>query len=273
MKKKILISMLTMQFVLSAAFAGSIADMTIPENIASIPAPVLKGTPPSPAAYESKLQRQLNPMSQMETVDVLFVGDSIMNGWRQATNPGGDLERGLDVWNEHYKPIHAFNVGIPGDKTQNVLWRLQNGLLENISPKVAILTIGQNNKTTQEEIADGMLAILREIRRQSPETKILFIPHFPTTRANWKTSKYINAYNIAVEKAKEDEYIIPTDLNAAFLNEAGVLKDKSLIPDDIHPAKPGYQLWHEEMAPILKKLLAESDGASCCPSAANSPLK
>jgi len=200
--------------------------------------------------------RHLKQIKETGSPDILFVGDSITHGWTKEKVAGGKGVGGLAIWKEYYADRNALNVGISGDRTEHVLWRLQNGVLENIQPNVAILTIGHNNgRNSADEIADGMLAILREIRRQCPETKIILIPHFPATKAYWRDSKTIQAYNRAVQDAKGDEFIIPLDINEAFLNKNGVLKDPALIPDDTHPAEPGYRIWAEEMEPTLARLL------------------
>ena len=97
-------------------------------------------------------------------VDVLFLGDSITEGWE-----GG----GKEVWKKDFRPLKAANFGIGGDRTQHVLWRMQNGELEGIKPKAAVLMIGTNNpgSNTAEEIADGIEAIVAELRKKRPTPK------------------------------------------------------------------------------------------------------
>ena len=265
MKKIILSAICTITFA-SATFAESIATMKIPQHSATIPKQVMKKGK-ADSWWIGTHKKIITTKETMEKIDVLFVGDSITHGWTLATFPKNrfpdkkeKVKKGKNIWDKYYKNRNILNAGISGDKTQNVLWRLQNGTLKGISPKVATLTIGHNNgENTVEELSDGMLALLREIRKQCPKTKILFIPHFPTLNPNWKDSKTIKAYNIVVEKVKNDKYIIPTDLNPAFLNEDGVLKDINLIPDQVHPGESGYQLWYETMEPILLKLLKSNE--------------
>ena len=105
-------------------------------------------------------------------VDLLFLGDSITDGWRN---------RGKDVWEKNYGSLKAANFGIGGDQTQHVLWRLQNGELDGIKPKLAVLMIGTNNLrgNTDEEIADGVKAIVAELHKRTPETKLLLLGVFP----------------------------------------------------------------------------------------------
>ena len=105
-------------------------------------------------------------------VDLVFIGDSITQGW------GG---KGKDVWAKFYGKRNTVNLGIGGDRTQHVIWRLDNGNLKNITPKAAVIMIGTNNSggNTSKEIADGVEVIVKQIRTKSPKTKILLLGVFP----------------------------------------------------------------------------------------------
>ena len=116
----------------------------------------------------------VNERVKQGDVDFLFIGDSITHGWE-----GG----GKKYWDKYYAPRKAVNMGFGGDRTQHVLWRLDHGHLEGISPKLAVLMIGTNNSNgddnTAEEIADGIIAICKRIRTKCPKTKILILAIFP----------------------------------------------------------------------------------------------
>jgi len=153
-----------------------------------------------------------------------------------------------------------------------VLWRLQNGEIDGISPKLAIVMIGTNNsshKDSAEQIADGIKAICAELRQRLPETKILMLSIFPRggsmTDRKDKSQKtatmnsYWNKNNRASQKAAEiadNKMIFFLDINQAFLNENGDLS-REIMPDLIHPGETGYQLCAEAMEPTVKKLLGE----------------
>ncbi len=253
--------------LLTAAGHGLAADtgagwMTQPilHCEASVPAPKMRDGQTN-SWWLGTHQKLIQKMAARPEVRILFVGDSITDSFDAETMKSGGREcrGGKAVWDEYYAPRGAFNLGIAGDTTQAVLWRLQHGGLDGIRPEVVILTIGHNNHDPAEEIAAGMLALLKEIRTRQPQATLLFIPHFPTTKTYWVNSRQIKAYRIAVERVQDDEQIIPLDLNEAFLNEEGVLKDPALIPDDVHPAEPGFRVWAEAMEPVLETLLA--DGA------------
>src|SRR5439155_6273181 len=120
-------------------------------------------------------------------VEVLFLGDSITDAWGGEGHGRGAT--GSKIFEEEFVPLKAANFGIGGDRTQHVLWRLQNGELEGIQPKVVMLMIGTNNSNTNaktkiedntaEEIAAGVTAIVKEIHKRSPRTKVLLLGVFP----------------------------------------------------------------------------------------------
>src|SRR6516162_10263289 len=104
-------------------------------------------------------------------VDLLFVGDSITEGWGNNA-----------VWQKTYAPLKAANIGIGGDTTENVLWRLENGEVEGISPKVAVLLIGTNNFGLEghapDAVAKGVAAVVQALRKKLPSTKIILLAIF-----------------------------------------------------------------------------------------------
>jgi lysophospholipase L1-like esterase len=228
----------------------------IPETEASVAKPKMRGDQIN-RWWKAQHERIVNAAKENSDAPLVFVGDSITDGFDAAAEKKGD-SGGLAVWKEYYAPRGAINVALSGDTTQAVLWRLRDGVLDALeNPKVFVMTIGHNNKQAPKTIASGMLALLKEMRTSFPDATIIFIPHFPSTKSYWKNSRQIKAYDIAVETIKEDPMIIPLDLNEHFLNEEGVLKDKAMIPDNVHPAEPGYRVWAEGMEPTLKKLLGE----------------
>jgi lysophospholipase L1-like esterase len=195
-------------------------------------------------------------------VDLLFVGDSITDGW------GGEGHNakapGTTIFQKEFVPLHAANFGIGGDRTQHVLWRLQNGELDGIKPKVVMLMIGTNNSNGKDnaaaEIADGVTAIVKEIHQRSPTTKVLLLGVFP--RANKKTPEENQAQ---MEKIKQVNALIAKlddggktvrylDIGDKFLKEDGMLP-KDIMPDQLHLSEKGYQIWADAVkGPILDLL-------------------
>ena len=115
----------------------------------------------------------MNARVKQGNVDLIFIGDSITHGWEEA---------GKDVWQKFYGKRNAVNLGIGGDQTQHVLWRLDHGNIDGISPKLAVIMIGTNNAGSgqqPEQIAEGIKAIVEQLRAKLPETKILLLAIFP----------------------------------------------------------------------------------------------
>ena len=117
-------------------------------------------------------------MARAGDIDLLFVGDSITDWWRQAN-------RGLPVWNEYFGSYKAANFGIAGDTTQGVLWRMQNGELDGFQAKLIVLMLGTNNinRNPNAEIADGNRAIIAEFQKRQPQAKVLVLSHAATLGA------------------------------------------------------------------------------------------
>jgi lysophospholipase L1-like esterase len=182
-------------------------------------------------------------------VDLLFMGDSITDFWRN---------RGSNVWNQYYAPQHAANFGISGDRTEHVLWRIGNGELEGIKPKVTVLMIGTNNSHTNSpvEIADAIKVIIGTIQTKLPDTKVLLLGVFPRNRTNDLTAEIeappkINALISKYDNGKTVRYL---NINDKFVDEDGKVS-ADIMPDFLHPNAHGYQLWADAMNPTLDEMM------------------
>jgi len=184
-------------------------------------------------------------------VDLIMVGDSITHGWENT---------GKAVWDQYYADRNAVNMGFSGDQTQHVLWRLEHGEIEGISPKLAVLMIGTNNSNgndfTAEEIADGIKAICAEMRTKLPKMKILILAIFPRGEGpSPQREKNARASELASEIA-DGKHIYFLDINDVFLDDDGTLP-REIMPDLLHPNAKGYELWAEAVEPTIKKLMGE----------------
>jgi beta-glucosidase len=190
-------------------------------------------------------------------VDILFMGDSITDNWRH---------QGSNVWNKIYAPRHAANFGIGGDRTQHVLWRIENGELDGIKPKVTVLMIGTNNSNddSPEDIATGIKRIIGGIRQRCPGTKILLLGVFPrsgprknsdgTMDDGIKRMEVIHAVNNIIAKFGNGSTIRYLDIGPKFLGADGKLH-KDIMPDLLHPNEQGYQIWVDAMNPTLDEMM------------------
>jgi lysophospholipase L1-like esterase len=181
-------------------------------------------------------------------IDVVFLGDSITDGWRG---------KGKDVWKENFEPLKAVNFGIGGDRTQHVLWRLQNGELEGYKPKAAVIMIGTNNlgSNTAEQIADGIKAIVEEIGKKQPDTKILLLGIFPRAPKPTDPARdKIKEINKIISKLDDGKKVHYLDIGEKFLEKDGSIS-ASIMPDYLHLSADGYKIWADAIQKPLSELL------------------
>jgi lysophospholipase L1-like esterase len=193
-------------------------------------------------------------------VDLLFLGDSITDAWGgEGHNPKAN---GTKLFEKEFVPLKAANFGIGGDRTQHVLWRLQNGELDGIKPKVAMLMIGTNNSNgadnTAEEIADGIKAIVAEIQTKSPDTKVLLLGIFPRDpKPDGQHREKLKAVNGILAKlddgGKKVKYL---DIGGKFLEADGTLS-KDIMYDYLHLTEKGYQIWADAVKGPITELLGK----------------
>ncbi len=183
---------------------------------------------------------------------VLFIGDSITQGWEGA---------GQEAWEKFYGDRKAVNIGIGGDRTQHVLYRLENGNLEGVKPEVAVVMIGTNNSNGEDntpgQIAEGVAAIVGKLRATVPETKILLLAIFPRGENFNPQRGKLTQINQVLQQLHDGEHVHFLDLGHKFLRSDGVLPGE-IMPDYLHLSPAGYQIWAEAMEPLLAKLLGAS---------------
>jgi beta-glucosidase len=181
-------------------------------------------------------------------IDVVFLGDSITDAWRSS---------GKDVWKERFEPLKAVNFGIGGDRTQHVLWRIQNGELKGYHPKVVVLMIGTNNlgSNTNEEIAEGIATIVHEIQHQQPHTKVLLLGIFPRgALATDKNRDRIKDINKTIAKLDDGKKVRYLDIGEKFVDADGNLP-KDIMPDFLHLSAKGYKIEADAIQPTVEELL------------------
>ena len=193
--------------------------------------------------------KSFNKRASEGNVDLVFIGDSITEGWESD---------GKAAWDKHFAKWKPMNLGISGDRTQHVLWRLDHGNLEGISPKVAVLMIGTNNSNakdnTAEEIADGIKAIIHKLRATSPETKVLVLAIFPRSeKPDAQREKNARASKLASEVA-DDETVYYLDIGERFVSPDGKIS-KEIMPDYLHLSPKGYEIWAEAVEPKIAVLM------------------
>lgn len=182
--------------------------------------------------------------------DVEFIGDSITERWEAA---------GANVWKEAYGARKCINLGVGGDRTEHVLWRFENGQLDGIKAKVAVLMIGTNNSkkndNTEADILEGVTAIVNQIRTRQPDTQIILLGIFPRGQTFSVQRGKILQVNQALAKLDDGKNIFYIDFGSQLIEKDGSIS-KSMMKDYLHPGEAGYKVWAAAIKPKLKELLA-----------------
>ncbi len=205
---------------------------------------------PRADAWWQERQAEKNELVKQGNVDMIFVGDSITHSWENG---------GKQTWKKYYGPRNAVNLGFSGDRVEHVLWRLDNGNIDGISPKLAVLMIGTNNAANPPgKIAKGIEMIVEKLREKLPKTKVLVLAIFPrgadkNAAFRQSTSK---ANEIISKKLGDDDMVFYMDIGQKFLQPDGTL-GKDIMPDFLHPNAKGYRIWAEAIEPTVKKLMDE----------------
>ena len=184
-------------------------------------------------------------------VDVLFIGDSITQGWE---------EDGAAIWKNEIAPLRAANFGFSGDRTEHVLWRLDNGELpQALQPKAAVIMIGTNNTghnmEKPEAIAAGIGAIVDRLHKHNPKTRILLLGIFPRgAKPNDKMRLNNDAVNALLAKLEGYKRVHYLDIGPKYLQADGTLPQE-IMPDLLHPSLKGYQIWADNVVPEIERTL------------------
>lgn len=207
-------------------------------------------TPPFPAnvavprmdANSITAHGQLIDKIKKGKIEVYFIGDSITRRWGALDYP--DF---LANWKQNFHGWNAANFGWGADRTQNILWRLEHGELDNVNPKVVVLQAGTNNLPNggqAEDIAKGLEAIVQTIQSKAPNATIIVTGLFP--RFDIDASSTIQQINSRLSSMRGVRYLDLTDQ----LKKPGMLN-----PDKLHLALPGYQAWADALKPLLREIL------------------
>lgn len=213
--------------------------------------PIESAVKPVPRQGKGWMDRHLsmNERVKQGNVDLVFIGDSITHGWER---------NGKAVWDQCYAGRNAVNLGIGGDRTQHVLWRLENGNLEGIAPKLAVIMIGTNNSgdNTPAEIAAGVKRIVQTIRAKTPETKILVLAIFPRGKTSEDPRHLVNVQaNAIIAKLADGKNVFFQDIGAAFLRDGKLTAE--VMPDFLHLTPESYTLWAKAIEPTVARLMGE----------------
>ena len=191
-------------------------------------------------------------------IDLLFDGDSITDFW-------ADPNRGKEVFDKYFGTMKVANFAISGDRTEGLLWGLKNGEGQGFSPKAIMLMIGTNNTgtgnsnvlqaATGPEIAEGVGAVVMEMRKDFPNAKILLLAIFPRGADSTDAYRQKNeAANKIISKLHDGQHVFFLDIGQKFLAADGTLS-REIMPDLLHPSAKGYEIWAEAVKDKLAELM------------------
>ena len=185
-------------------------------------------------------------------IGLVFLGDSITEGWFWGNNS--------EIWDAHFGKYNPVDFGIGGDKTQHVLWRIDNGELDGISPKVLVLLIGTNNiGYPAADILRGDEKIVAEIHQKLPQTRLLLLAIFPrgadpTDPHVIEMRQKIKTVNAGLAQLDDGNMTRYLDIGDKFLAPDGSIP-KDIMPDALHPNHAGFEIWADAMQPLLDEMM------------------
>jgi lysophospholipase L1-like esterase len=212
---------------------------------ADVPAPKL-GKNGQPLSGWIKMHEAFVAIAKKGEARVVFLGDSITSGWRTKYPKHFQQEFGK---------YNAVNFAIGGDRTQHVLWRVQNGTLAGLKPKAVVLMIGTNNAgeaaNSPQQIATGIRNIIKAIHKRSPSTNVLLLGIFP--RGAVKADAKNMEVNAIIAKFHDGRRIHYLDLRKHFLTSKGEIS-RDLMPDYLHLSEKGFKVWADAIRGKLATL-------------------
>ncbi len=224
----------------SPAPAASTAEAKPPRTPQSAVAPVNRNE-----------RRHIEFMARMQQgpVGLLLIGDSITDFWPR---------RGEWTWLK-LAPYQPANIGISAERTEDVIWRLENGELDGIAPKVVMIMIGTNNlghfpDEKPEWVAGGVKRIVTLIREKLPASRILVLAIFPRATPGSALRERVAATNLLLASLADGQQVRFLDIGARFLDANGEIPS-AIMPDKLHPGPKGYEIWLDAVAPTLTELM------------------
>jgi lysophospholipase L1-like esterase len=242
----------------AAAAALSFSIVAVPRGQAPpVPAPV-PADRPAPRTDQNSLtaHAQLLDKAKQGGIDVYFIGDSIARRWGATDYPAL-----LENWKKNFFGWNAADFGWGADRTENILWRLENGELDGVHPKIVVILAGTNNVGTRPggdakiaEITRGLMGIVYLVRQKAPAATIVLTGIFPRND-NMAVLPEIRAINANLARLADGRRVRYIDLSDKLANADGQLVDGMMNADKLHPALPGYQVWADALKPIFTEIL------------------
>ncbi|MEH6608495.1 MAG: GDSL-type esterase/lipase family protein [Halioglobus sp.] len=217
---------------------------------------VIAATSPNPSKARWWLKRHKKKVTQAAQgrAEFVMIGDSLVHNFEK---------KGMRIWTLFYGRYQPLNLGFNRDATENAIWRIENGELDGISPKLIVIMIGTNNGGLRfdpaEQTADGIQLLIQTIQSRQPASQILLLGVFPRGALPTHPLRILNAEVNALLPGLANELGVHyLDISPKFLDQNGVLQ-KTIMHDFLHPTIKGYQLWAESIAPVVNRLLSPTE--------------
>ena len=208
-------------------------------------------------------------------IDVYFEGDSITRRWGAT-----DYPQLLENWRQNFAGWNAADFGWGADRIENILWRLENGELDGVHPKIVVLLAGTNNVGNRippegsapvvDNVTKGIAALLRVVQDKAPGAVIVLTAIFPRND-NMAVMSEIDRINADLAKMTAGGHIRFLNINDRLADSTGKLHDGMMNPDKLHPALPGYQVWADALKPVFREILGPPAAADHAPPPTGDP--
>jgi lysophospholipase L1-like esterase len=252
------------RIVISCSATAGLLILSPPASVLGQQRPAANEAPADQAAPRTD-QNSLTAHSQLLEkaskggIDVYFEGDSIARRWGATDYPAF-----LSNWKQNFFGWNAADFGWGADKLQNILWRLENGELDGVNPKVIVLLGGTNNVGStappggnEAKVADitrGIEAILRLLQTKAPAATIVVTAIFPRNDT-MAVMPIIDKVNQNLAKLADGKRVRFLNINDKLADSGGTLFDGMMNADKLHPTVKGYQVWADALKPIFTELL------------------
>jgi len=261
-------------YALTIALVLGAAAMLPPRLLAQAPPRVAADRPVERTDANSQTAHaQLVDKARRGRIDVYFVGDSITRRWGALDYPAF-----LQNWTDNFRGWNAANFGWGGDTTQNILWRLQHGEFEGVTPKVIVLQAGTNNVAAAgsadpdavvADVTRGITAIVDLLRTRAPEATIIVTAIFPRSDRPL-LMPVIDAINRNLAALAGRPSVRVLNINDRLADGDGRIA-ADIMADGLHPAVKGYQVWADALKPLLAELLGPPASTDLAPPPTGDP--
>jgi len=206
-----------------------------------------------PTPFQEERHQAFVEQARRGGIECLLMGDSITDWWQRA---------GVDVYEATFGSFACANFGIAGDRTEGVLWRMENGELEGYSPRLMMLMIGTNNLSsrrspanTPAEIAMAIAVIVTRFRTTFPDASVLLLGVFPRgAEAGSPYREPIRQINELIAHLDDGEHVRFMDIGDGFLEPDGSIS-VDIMADGLHPTARGYQIWADAVMPTFRQMM------------------